>query len=85
MQYLPGRTVQCLNTSCSARGQWLRVETKTEESCANCGAQLQNVPPPLAPASHWPVTAQWDAGAKLPTALSSDLLEVPIKAGSSNP
>jgi hypothetical protein len=49
MQYLPGWTVQCLNVECSARGQWLRVEIRAQESCASCGAPLQNVPPPLAP------------------------------------
>lgn len=49
MQYLPGWTVQCLNRECAARGHWLRVEGRVEEACANCGAPLQNVPPPLGP------------------------------------
>ena len=49
MQYLPGWTVQCLNAECAARGQWLRVETSSQEACSNCGAPLQNVPPPLGP------------------------------------
>ena len=49
MQYLPGWTVQCLNPGCAARGSWLRVEGAPQESCSNCGAPLQNVPPPLGP------------------------------------
>jgi hypothetical protein len=47
MQYLPGSTVQCLNTGCAARGQWLRVQGSPQEQCNNCGSPLQNVPPPL--------------------------------------
>jgi hypothetical protein len=47
MQYLPGWTVQCINPECEARGHWLRVSEQHEESCAECGAPLRNVPPPL--------------------------------------
>ena len=49
MQYLPGWTVQCINPDCEARGHWLRVSAVYPEQCANCGAPLSNVPPPLAP------------------------------------
>ena len=49
MQYLPGWTVQCLNPECLARGQWLRVQSVTQDQCSNCGQPLQNVPPPLGP------------------------------------
>ena len=49
MQYLPGSTVQCLNPNCSARGHWLRVQDRIQESCGDCGMQLQNVPPPIMP------------------------------------
>lgn len=49
MQYLPGWTLQCINPECSARGQWLRVHEAHPDHCANCGAPLTNVPPPLAP------------------------------------
>ncbi len=49
MQYLPGWTVQCINPECSARGQWLRVHDAHPDFCINCGAPLNNVPPPLAP------------------------------------
>lgn len=47
MQHLPGRTVQCLNPECAARGHWLRVESAPVEVCGHCGLPLQNVPPPL--------------------------------------
>ncbi|MGB6392350.1 MAG: hypothetical protein WA875_05275 [Candidatus Acidiferrales bacterium] len=49
MLYLPGSTVQCLNTECCARGHWMRVNDSFQERCANCGAPLHNVPPPLMP------------------------------------
>ena len=49
MQYLPGWTVQCLNSECVARGHWLRVEGRSQEACSGCGGPLQNVPPPLGP------------------------------------
>jgi hypothetical protein len=48
MQYLPGKTVQCLNPDCAARGHWLRIQDAPYEHCANCGLPLHNVPPPLA-------------------------------------
>ena len=75
MQYLPGWTVQCLNAQCSARGQWLRVETPSQEACSSCGAPLQNVPPPLGPRLRmprvrWPVTVPWAVAARaLPNSL----------------
>jgi len=47
MQYLPGWTVQCLNTGCPARGHWLRTRDTRPEFCSNCGEPLHNVPPPL--------------------------------------
>jgi hypothetical protein len=49
MQHLPGSTVQCLNPGCPTRGHWLRVQDLPQDSCANCGAPLQNVPPPIGP------------------------------------
>ena len=49
VQYLPGWTVQCINTECSARGQWLRMDHLRSELCTNCGAPLHRVPPPLGP------------------------------------
>ena len=49
MQYSPGWTVQCLNPECASRGHWLRVQDAPQESCANCGAPLHTVRPPLAP------------------------------------
>jgi hypothetical protein len=49
MQYLPGWTVQCLNSECCARGHWLRVNEASPERCVSCGAPLHNVPPPLMP------------------------------------
>ncbi|MHB8541078.1 MAG: hypothetical protein ACYDCD_09090 [Candidatus Acidiferrales bacterium] len=49
MTFLPGRTVQCVNPECAARGHWLRVEMAPVERCSNCNFPLRNVPPPLAP------------------------------------
>jgi hypothetical protein len=53
MQYLPGFTVQCINTLCEARGHWMRADvmapTNNEGRCPCCGDFLQNVPPPLGP------------------------------------
>jgi hypothetical protein len=49
MNYLPGWTVQCINPQCEARGHWLRAHDTHGENCECCGAQLRNVPPPLAP------------------------------------
>lgn len=49
MQFLPGWTVQCLNPKCPARGRWLRAPLASGEMCANCGAPLHRVPPPLGP------------------------------------
>jgi hypothetical protein len=53
MQYMPGFTVQCINPSCEARGQWMRadftVPTPNDGHCPCCGDFLQNVPPPLGP------------------------------------
>jgi len=49
MQYLPGWTVQCINPQCEARGHWLRANLTGPfggDRCSNCGAPLQNVPPP---------------------------------------
>lgn len=47
MVFLPGRTVQCVNPECAARGHWLRVEMAPAERCSNCSSPLHNVPPPL--------------------------------------
>jgi uncharacterized protein (DUF983 family) len=49
MQYLPGWTVQCINPQCDSRGHWIRVHMTTSNQCPSCGAELQKVPPPLAP------------------------------------
>jgi len=49
MQYLPGWTVQCINPGCDNRGHWIRVKEISPTLCPCCGAQLQNVPPPLTP------------------------------------
>ncbi len=49
MVYLPGRTVQCVNPDCAARGHWLRMDMALVDRCSNCGSQLRNVPPPLTP------------------------------------
>jgi len=49
MEQLPGWTVQCLNPECAARGRWLRIEDVPQDCCANCGAPLHKVSPPLTP------------------------------------
>jgi len=49
MQYLPGWTVQCINPGCDNRGHWIRVKEISPTLCPCCGAELQNVPPPLTP------------------------------------
>lgn len=49
MTFLPGRTVQCVNPECAARGHWLRLDAMPVDRCSNCNSPLRNVPPPLAP------------------------------------
>ncbi|HTV57798.1 MAG TPA: hypothetical protein VMJ93_02910 [Verrucomicrobiae bacterium] len=49
MTSLPGRTVQCLNPDCGARGRWVRLLDLPQETCPACGGPLHNVPPPLQP------------------------------------
>jgi hypothetical protein len=49
MRDLPGRTVQCLNPECPERGHWLRMGEDAQDARGNCGAQIQNVTPRLAP------------------------------------
>src|SRR3974390_304463 len=37
MAFLPGRTVQCVNSRCEARGHWVKAEQLGSENCPNCG------------------------------------------------
>ncbi|HTZ33461.1 MAG TPA: hypothetical protein VMH31_13455, partial [Methylomirabilota bacterium] len=47
MPLMPGSTVQCINPSCEAKGNWLRAEHVGSENCPACGHALRHVHPPL--------------------------------------